>query len=245
MILGRRPIKHTYNFFRNDMRYKHIIWDWNGTLLNDAGLSVEIFNEMLENSGREKISIEEYQNNFCFPVSEFYRKYGFRIDNDEFSRISKFYIESYNSRCFECELREGIRNFLEEAKSAGITQSILSAYEKSCLKSAVRYYGIEKYFIRIDGLDNIYAESKLSLGLGMIEELKSSQELCKEEIILIGDTTHDNEVAKALGIKSVLMLGGHNSPNKLKGTRIPVFNGVKELEEYILGTADNKNIKET
>lgn len=59
------------------MKYKYIIWDWNGTLLDDAALSVEVFNKMCDNFGLPNISLETYRADFKFPVIKFYEEHGY------------------------------------------------------------------------------------------------------------------------------------------------------------------------
>ena len=48
--------------------YRHFIWDWNGTLLNDAWLCVDIINSMLEERGIERVTAERYAQIFGFPL---------------------------------------------------------------------------------------------------------------------------------------------------------------------------------
>ena len=59
-------------------RYKNIVWDWNGTLLDDVAVGVDTLNEMLGRRALRLLSVEEYKDRFGFPVVEFYQKIGFR-----------------------------------------------------------------------------------------------------------------------------------------------------------------------
>ena len=43
------------------MRYKHIIWDWNGTLLDDRWLCVEGINQALVKRDLNPISENKYR----------------------------------------------------------------------------------------------------------------------------------------------------------------------------------------
>ena len=58
------------------MKIKHIIWDWNGTLVNDAQLCVDIVNEILSEFDIPPVSFEFYRNNFSFPVRNYYDRLG-------------------------------------------------------------------------------------------------------------------------------------------------------------------------
>ena len=46
-------------------QYKHIIWDWNGTLLDDAWLFVDIMNGVLENRNMDTITVKKYRKIFA------------------------------------------------------------------------------------------------------------------------------------------------------------------------------------
>ncbi len=50
------------------MKYKHIIWDWNGTLLNDLTLCVDLLNVSLEKRKLPEMTEEKYRKKFLFPI---------------------------------------------------------------------------------------------------------------------------------------------------------------------------------
>jgi len=45
-----------------------VVWDWNGTLVDDAFIFVDIMNGYLSEFSLPPISLSDYKNNFCFPV---------------------------------------------------------------------------------------------------------------------------------------------------------------------------------
>ena len=51
----------------NDMRYKNVVWDWNGTLLDDVKISVDTINVMLERKHLGKLTVEEYLRQYVIP----------------------------------------------------------------------------------------------------------------------------------------------------------------------------------
>ena len=104
--------------------------------------------------------------------------------------------------------------FYQEFIKQGIGQSVLSAYLHDNLVSILDHYKLTKYFDNVIGLDNIYAGSKTHLGLSLVEQLN----LPKDQILFIGDTLHDAEVAEAMGVKSILIANGHQVKEKLMVT---------------------------
>ncbi len=59
---------------------KHIIWDWNGTIVNDAPLFVNIMNKSLRAASLPSITLNDYKNLFVFPVVDFWKKLGFQFN---------------------------------------------------------------------------------------------------------------------------------------------------------------------
>ena len=77
------------------MKYKHIIWDWNGTLLDDCKVCVKSFNRSLKKRNRRPISLDKYRSIFTFPVIDAYKKVGFDFKKESFSKVSNEFVEFY------------------------------------------------------------------------------------------------------------------------------------------------------
>lgn len=204
------------------MHYRHIIWDWNGTLMDDAWLCVEVMNDMLARRGKRSVDIDTYRAHFGFPVRAYYDWLGFDPATDSFEAISQEYIDSYNARRFECSLHPGVTELLERFRSAGAEQVILSAYRQETLEEVVSHYGLDHYFSKLIGLDNIYAAGKVDNARAH----RSSLPHAGHELLLLGDTLHDFEVAQAIGADCILFSHGHHSHQRLAATGSPVLRGV-------------------
>ncbi len=205
--------------------YKHIIWDWNGTIFNDVDLSINIINRILTEKGLNRISIKDYKEMFTIPVQKYYEKLGFDFTRESFEIIGKNWIEEYEQRKFECKLYEGIDEIFNEILLAGIKQSILSAYSQHTLEEMINHFNLRKYFEYVVGLDNIYATGKLYLGKELIKKLGNG----KGETLMIGDTLHDYEVAKEIGADCILVSDGHQSKSILINSGTVVLNNIQEL----------------
>lgn len=193
-------------------KYKHIIWDWNGTIFNDLELCVELINNLIAKYNLKQISVDEYKNIFTIPVKNYYEKVGFDFSKLSFEVVGKEWMDEYERRKYECGLYEEIKGVLQRINDLGIDQSILSAYSQHTLDDIVKYYGLDGYFSHVVGLDNIYAASKIAIGKNLIEKIGIE----KGESLMIGDTLHDYEVANAIGADCVLLSSGHQSYQKLK-----------------------------
>lgn len=189
----------------------HIVWDWNGTLLNDVDMVVKVISEVLKEHERPTITREQYTAIFRFPVIEYYRALGFDFEKFPFEKISERFVAHYMERILTCDLHVGVPELLAEIQASGVSQSILSAAHEQSLLKHLEHYGIRQYFDRVFALSDHHAKGKLERG----RELLDVSGYAAEHTLLIGDTDHDLEVGKALGIDVILMGDGHQSYERL------------------------------
>ena len=207
------------------MSYTHVIWDWNGTLFDDAWLCVEIENGILRRRGRPPISAEQYAEQFGFPVKDYYRRLGFDFDEEPFEPIGTEFFEEYSRRQSECRLQGGARDVLTACAESGLGQSVLSAYQHDALEELLEAHGVRRFFTLVVGLGDHYAGSKAANGKRLMERLDCHP----RDVLLIGDTTHDAEVAAEMGTDCVLIPGGHQSRARLESCGVPVLNGLMDV----------------
>ena len=195
---------------------KRLIWDWNGTLLDDVAAAVGALNRMLVKRGACPITIEHYRRRFGFPVRPFYAELGVDLAKWDWDEIC----EDFHNFVLEepQAVRPDARDALELAASLGFRQSILSALRQDKLEAALAANGFTGFFDRIFGVDNLDGASKLDRGRELMVSLGPSA----DAPVFIGDTLHDAEVARELGGRCVLVSCGHQMPDRLTAAGCPV-----------------------
>ena len=210
------------NSIRN---FEHIIWDYNGTLLNDLDLCVEVINILLHKRGLNTLSRLGYQNVFDFPVRDYYEKIGFDFQQESFELVGTEFIDEYNKRQDHCTLQTGATETLQILNDMGVPQSILSARLQKSLDQELDTFGIRNYFTHVYGLDHHYADGKLERGRQLLDQMK----IPTGKILLIGDTLHDFHVAQQLGFEAVLIAHGHHSYERLRKESEHVYHALSEF----------------
>ncbi len=228
-LSGWRPLTLSTDAEILDQNYKHIIWDWNGTLLDDAWLCVDIMDGMLAKRGMKRLTLERYQRLFDFPVIDYYRRLGFDFKKESFEVSGTEFINIYEKRRGEVSLKEDAVAMIERVRDMGMTQSLLSAYQQSTLEQLTADLGIQHYFERVIGLDNHYAFGKIENGKMWLEEMTHDP----QEVLLIGDTVHDHVVASELNIDCLLIPSGHHSEEKLARCGSPLVQSLSHIENFI------------
>lgn len=186
-----------------------IIFDFNGTMLDDVDICVDLLNDLLTQHGYKTVTRDRYLEIFTFPVLECYLKAGFHKD-DDFGAIAEYFNKVYNERFSSLKIFPDLLPFLDSQKNRR-KLAVLSASQQDNLDRQLHSLGIYDYFDDVAGISNIYASSKIEEGKKLFKENGYD----KERTIFVGDTLHDYEVAKELGARSILISRGHQNKKRL------------------------------
>ncbi|MEA4890454.1 MAG: HAD family hydrolase [Clostridiaceae bacterium] len=199
---------------------KLVIWDFNGTIIDDVELCRTIINRMLRRRDLPQLTLADYQSVFDFPVRTYYQQVGFDMDREPFPCLAAEYMDQYQPASFTCPLRKNVVDVLAFLAGQGYRQVLLSATKRDFLIRQLEHYDLIRYFDPILGLDDIYGRSKSEMAADWFHKT----DLDPEKVVLIGDTVHDQIVAQALRCRAVLLAGGHNSRERLAATGSLVVN---------------------
>jgi len=183
---------------------KIVIWDWNGTLLNDVEINCQIINSILKKHGLKQIDLKTYRRYFRLPIIEMYYDLGFTFEKESFSDLTIEYNELYRINFEKINLFDGCKDILKTLKKRNIKQYIISAMNEKELLNHVKQKGIYEFFEKVIGLEDYLAISKKEKAVEFAKTLDR-----KDEIFFIGDMDHDYEVSKAINAKCILYTNGH------------------------------------
>ncbi len=210
------------------MSYKYIFWDFNGTIMDDVNTALGCVNDLLTRKKLPHITLEDYYKYVDTPIIKFY----YHIlppEEIDFEEISRCFHEDYRKRAQNTHLAPGIYSLLEKLKNAGVKQYIITANNA---RETIRYIEdlkITEFFEEISAADNFNAASKTDRAKELFGKLKTR----RQDVLFIGDTLHDREVADELGIDCVLVSYGHQGRALLEKHGAFVADSAKELEEII------------
>ena len=208
---------------------KYIFLDFNGTIIDDVDLCLELLNDILRNQNKKLVTKEQYKDIFTFPVKKYYELAGVDFSIESFESLADKFIAAYQPLSLQCGLFPNSVEAFQKLKEKGYHLVILSASEKNNLLEQCESFGIVSYFDAILGIDNIHAASKVGIALKFMEE----KHIKGEDILFVGDTLHDLEVAKAMGAKCMLVSCGHQSTNVLNQGGVRILPNVYALVELL------------
>ena len=203
-----------------------VLWDWNGTLLDDVQLCRQVLNQMLAETGcANQFDTRGYRRIFGFPVQEYYHRAGFDFSRHSFEVLAQRFMDLYIPASFGCPLTPGARGVLAALEQKGLRQVILSASPLDTLQAQTEHLGVQGFFDKLLGLSDIYAKSKVELGVNWMAQ----SGIDPSRAVMIGDTVHDAEVAAAMGVQCALYSGGHQPPARLAAAGCPVIPRLSRL----------------
>ena len=204
---------------------KLIIWDWNGTLLNDMHICVQAINHLLSERKKPVITIEGYKEIFTFPVKNYYIAAGFDFSKESFDGPALQFMDLYKKQIGNAGLFPEAVHVLKYFQSKNLLQALLSAMEHQLLLKTIKEKHIDDYFQSVLGIEDHFANGKVHQAQKLFKRFK----LAPEEVILIGDTIHDHEKKKKIGCDAILISHGHQSHKRLLSTDRQIIHNLEEL----------------
>lgn len=198
-----------------------LVFDWNGTLLDDASALLETTNAILNRFGHAAIDMNTFREHCDVPLSLLYCSLG--MSTDEVAAIdqdgSAIFHDTYEPLASKAELRAGARSMLELARQQAASSIIVSNHIVDPLRSQLRRLEIDGY------IDDVIAfESRATQYQSMSKGERLRLYMQKNNIepastFVIGDMPVEIDIARNLGLTSISITGGFVSEWRLRAAR--------------------------
>jgi phosphoglycolate phosphatase-like HAD superfamily hydrolase len=211
---------------------RHVIWDWNGTLVDDLPVVVEAVNISLARIGEPPITADQYRDHYTRPVRRFYDGLlGRKITDSEWVSIDGVFHETYARTVDRVPLAVDAREAVAMVAAAGATQSILSMWWHTNLVPEVIRHGLDHIMVRVEGSSGDAGQTKAGLLKSHLESLGNPA-----SPVLIGDATDDARAALEVGIDVILYDGGSHHEEVLRSFGVPIARSLVEAVTISVGS---------
>ncbi|HSX19428.1 MAG TPA: HAD hydrolase-like protein [Candidatus Saccharimonadales bacterium] len=200
---------------------KLVAFDWNGTLLSDTYAVFHADNEVLKKLGEKEVSYGDFLKYFEVPIKNYYMSLGLskkKVD-ENINLISDVFHDSYEEKAQKSRTRANTKTILKWLKKEKIPAIIISNHIKDKIQIHLKRLKIENYFEDVIG--NYSKSSPLiekNKQKRLVEYLDKSN-INHKEVLIVGDSTEEIEIAKEIGAISVAISGGNISSSRLKAAR--------------------------
>ena len=209
---------------------RYLVWDWNGTLLDDVDVCIGIVDGMLTKRGLQPLlTRERYREVFTFPIKVYYERVGFDFTKEPYETLAEEYMEIYDRLVKTCPLFPETEEAMDAVDALGVRQLIVSASRQDKVDEQVRHAGIYRKLEAVLGMGNLYAHGKE----GLARQYFSERGIAPEQVLFVGDTLHDAQVAEDMGCGCVLVTRGHQGPELLKTANVPLLGNLLEVADFL------------
>ncbi|APU19720.1 HAD family hydrolase [Actinoalloteichus sp. GBA129-24] len=209
-----------------DSAKAHIVWDWNGTLLNDNHAVLEGVNSICRFYRREEVDLDYWRSVFSRPLQACYERLLERpLTEEDWARVDTLYHGAYNELLHTCALAVDAEQVLTDWRAAGNSQSLLSMWFHDPLTEMIARLGLVDFFSRVDGLVGPMG------GGSKAEHLArhlAEGELDPASVVLVGDVVDDARAAESVGAGCVLVTTGMTARPVLEATGHPVADSLAD-----------------
>ena len=139
--------------------------------------------------------------------------------------LAESYMDLYNAGVDGCPLTDGAADTLGALAARCEGQVLLSVSRRDYLVEQAKRRGVDRRFREMLGLDDIHGVSKVELGRRYMASCGADPARC----VMIGDTDHDAETARAMGVRCILYTGGHQTRARLQATGNPTIDRLEDL----------------
>ena len=212
---------------------RHIIWDWNGTLLDDTWLTVRAASAVLDAFGKPRpLTIQMWREVATRPLIDTYvRLLGTPIDAEQWEILADVWYDTYLAGLPDVGLNPMAQQALNQAAAAGITQSIVSLHVEPQLRADVEAQGIAHLFTHISGSDGFQGatHSKSAEVRSQLADLNVDP----SEALMIGDMAGDAREADEAGVRVILVPTGDTSRERLIASGYPVADSLVDAVRLV------------
>lgn len=214
-------------------RVRAVIWDWNGTLLDDVDQAWAAMNAVLAGLGLPELPDRDtYRAVFGFPIRDFYARLGVDVDSGgQFEAAARAYLSAYEATVVRARLQRGAREVLESLSLLGLEQVLISATPAPSLSRQLEPHGLGPLLRDVRGGSDDLAPSKAHVVSGWV----ASVEHQRADIVMVGDTDYDRDIAESLGLRFVGFDGGHQAT--APDAEHPVIGDLGELVSLLGGSS--------
>lgn len=214
--------------FDNIKKYECVVWDWNGTIVDDVNTSLMSVNDMLIKRNLPTITIQQYHEYLDTPIYKFY-EHIFDLNKITFDVIQSEFNSGYNKYISDNPLNDGAIAVMKKLKESDIKQVIVSSSNQDIVQKGAEKFGVAEYMNYISGSSDNFVGSKVERAIGVISKITTDY----SKVVVIGDTLHDCQLANEIGADCILLSTGHQSKADLQTTGKPVIDSLNELNQYL------------
>ena len=215
-------------------QFNLLIFDWDGTLMDSAGAIVASIQAACRDLSIDEPSDEQARHIIGLGLHEALTALLPDLEESDYPKLVDRYRFHFMARDHELPLFPGVREGIAKLADAGFMLAVATGKSRSGLDRAFEHSGIRNYFQDSRCADECFSKPHPA----MVEELMEVFGTTPWQTLVIGDTTHDLQMAANAGVASLAVsYGAHPKENLLALSPLACADEFIEANQWLLAHA--------
>jgi HAD superfamily hydrolase (TIGR01549 family) len=211
------------------MKFKAIFFDWDGTLLDSVPAAFKIYQIIMRKYKNATLSFALYRDTFKADYHKYYEMNG--ISRDKWEEVDSYWLKLFEEMEEDIPLFLGVKEFLSGLHGDGFKVGLISNGSGGRIRRELKEHNIEGFFDVVISEDEVYDFKPSPEG---IHQALKILKLSPKECVYVGDMIEDIEAGKKAGVKTIAVLSGVHSPEKLEKEKPDyIFKSVLDIKKII------------
>lgn len=213
-----------------DKRFELLVFDWDGTLFDSTGAIVRALQAACRDMDLQEPSDEQASHVIGLGLSDALLHIAPGLAEERLPALIERYRHHYLSADHDIELFEGVSELIETLHSAGFQLAVATGKSRKGLDRALARSGLGRFFSSSRCADECFSKPHPQ----MLEELMDEFVVAKDRTLMIGDTTHDMQMAVNAGVAGLAVSYGAHPAESLIGLGpLACVSDVAELSQWL------------
>ena len=213
-----------------ERRYEVIVWDWDGTIIDSTPTIVFCIQQACRDLGFPEPDDSLASSVIGLGIQDSLRRAVPWIEPAHFPKMVDRFRHHYLARDHDLHLFDGIRELLEELRAAGFRLGVATGKSRVGLDRSLAHHGLGHVFEETRTADESFSKPHP----GMLLELSDVLQVPVRRMLMVGDTTHDLQMAINAGVDGVAVTYGAHPLDTLQTTdSLGYVHSVPELSNWL------------
>jgi phosphoglycolate phosphatase len=215
-------------------QYDLLIFDWDGTLMDSAGVIVDSIQRACEDIGLAAPSDRASRQIIGLGLLQALQTLLPDLPEDDYPRLVERYRHHYLGRDDQIPLFAGVNRAIPELHASGFQLAVATGKSRLGLSRALEASGLGPWFAATRCADQTHSKPHPAMVLELIDELDADP----ARTLVIGDTSHDLLMASNAGVASLgVTYGAHEADDLHPHAPLALMDSFAEVHAWLNANA--------
>ena len=215
---------------KNPQRYRFVVFDWDGTLADSTAIIASALQQACRDVGEPEPTESDARFVIGLGLADALRHVAPRLAVERHRELAARYRHHYLAQALSIPLFAGVREMLTEMNDAGHLLGVATGKSRAGLDHALDQQNLRRFFVATRCADEGFPKPHP----GMLLELMSLVGADPAETLMIGDTTHDLELARNAGVAALAVAyGAHDLDGLARERPLATLHSIAELRAWL------------